>query len=135
MKNGDIYYIDFRGNIGFEINKIHLGIIFEIPNVKNLYYCIPLTSPKEKHFKTVDDFNNRNYLNMSFPNYEYIKDTDSIVLLDQIKSISKYRLIRKYNKKLSKKAIDVISIKVNKYLINIIKNNKEEIKKEKDKKT
>lgn len=121
MKNGDIYYINFKGNIGFEINSKHLGIIFKIPNVENLYYCIPLTSPKEKHFKTKDDFENRNYLNMSFQNYEYIKDTDSVALLDQMKSISKYRLINKYNKKLSEKTIKVIIIKAQKYLKNILK--------------
>ena len=52
MLNGQIYNIDFSGNKGSEINSIHLGIIFTIPKVNNMVFCIPLTSPKEKHFKT-----------------------------------------------------------------------------------
>lgn len=50
MKSGQIYYINFQGNKGSEINKIHLGIIYCIPKVSNLVFCIPLTSPKEKTF-------------------------------------------------------------------------------------
>ncbi|MCI8330932.1 MAG: type II toxin-antitoxin system PemK/MazF family toxin [Bacilli bacterium] len=51
MKNGQIYNIDFNGSKGSEINKIHLGIIFTILKSNNMSFCIPLTSPKEKHFK------------------------------------------------------------------------------------
>ena len=51
MKNGQFYSINFTGNIWSEINKIHLGIIYTIPGIKNMVFCIPLTSPKLKHFK------------------------------------------------------------------------------------
>ena len=33
MKNGEIFYIDFKGNRGSEINSTHLGIIFTMPKV------------------------------------------------------------------------------------------------------
>ena len=100
MKSGQIYYINFQGNKGSEINKIHLGIIYCIPKVSNLVFCIPLTSPKEKHFKTKIDYINRNHLELKYQNLVYIKETDSIALLDQIKTISIQRIIKKYSKEL-----------------------------------
>ena len=66
--NGRIYYINFSGNKGSEINKTHLGIIFSIPKVKNMVFCIPLTSPKIKHFKTQNGFINRKHLDLKFQN-------------------------------------------------------------------
>ncbi len=36
MKDGQINYIDFRGNEGREINNIHLGVIFALANIKDL---------------------------------------------------------------------------------------------------
>ena len=94
MKNGQFYSINFTGNIWSEINKIHLGIIYTIPGIKNMVFCIPLTSPKLKHFKTKIDFNNRNHLELKHQNLIYIKETDSIALLDQMRSISIYRLFK-----------------------------------------
>ncbi len=61
MKKGQIYYVDYNGYKGSEINDIHLGIVFRLPNVKNMVFCIPLTSPKGKHFKTIKSFESRNY--------------------------------------------------------------------------
>ena len=97
MKNGEIYYINFKGNKGSEINNIHLGIIFTIPKVKNMVFFIPLTSPKQKHFKNIEAFNNRNHNELKYQNLIYIDKTDSIALLDQIRTISINRLIKSYN--------------------------------------
>jgi len=127
MVNGEIYNIDFSGNKGSEINKIHLGIIFPLPNVKNMIFCIPLTSPKEKHFKTIEAFNNRNHNELKYQNLIYINQTDSIALLDQIRTISVKRLLNEYkdadnnNIILNSKNLKLISIKTTKYLKNIFK--------------
>ena len=51
-------------------------------------FCIPLTSPKPKYFESIKDYNNRNYRNRKYFRYHYIKQTDSIALLEQIKTIS-----------------------------------------------
>ena len=51
--------------------------------------CIPLTSPKEKHFQSYDSFIQKNYLKLSHSNYLYIQQTDSI---NQIKFISINRI-------------------------------------------
>ena len=45
MKNGEIFYIDFKGNRGSEINNIHLGIIFTILSI-----LISLKIVKNKEF-------------------------------------------------------------------------------------
>ena len=120
MKNGEIYYIDFKGNKGSEINNIHLGIIFTIPHIKNMVFCIPLTSPKPKHFKSINDFNNRNYKELKHQNLVYIDITDSIALLDQMRTISTQRLLNSYNTTLNNKNINLIIQKVNKYITNIM---------------
>ena len=111
MIDGEIYNIDFKGYIGFEINDTHLGVIYTISNIKNMVLCVPLTSPKEKHFRSYDNFIKRNYLKLSHSNYVFIKQTDSIALLDQIKFISVNRVLNPMllNKK------------------NVILNNKEQI--------
>ena len=121
MSNGEIYYIDFKGNIGSEINKIHLGIIFSIPKVKNMVFCIPLTSPKPKHFKDINSFNNRNHNELKYQNLIYIDETDSIALLDQIRTISTLRLKKSYNVVINSKNINLIITHVNKYISNILR--------------
>lgn len=121
MTNGQIYNIDFSGNRGSEINSIHLGIIFILPKVKNMVFCIPLTSPKLKHFKSLKDFNNRNYLELSYQNLVYINQTDSIALLDQMKSISIQRLLTPYkNVILNDSNIELLITKTTKYIKNIL---------------
>ena len=72
MKNGQIYHINFSGNKGSEINNIHLGIIFTMPKIKNMVFCIPLTSPKEKHFKTKKSFIKRNHNDLKYQTLLYI---------------------------------------------------------------
>lgn len=122
MMNGQIYSINFSGNKGSEINSIHLGIIFTIPKVQNLVFCIPLTSPKEKHFKTTEDFDKRNHLELKYQNLVYINQTDSMALLDQMRCISTQRLLNPYNNVvLNEKNINLLIIKTSKYLKNILK--------------
>lgn len=96
LTNKGLYHINFKGNIGTEINDIHLGIIYKLPVIKNMVFCIPLTSPKPKHFKTLNDYKTRNYLNVVHFNWQYIKQTDSIALLDQIRMVSVSRIISPY---------------------------------------
>lgn len=122
MLNGQIYNIDFSGNKGSEINSIHLGIIFPMPGVSNMVFCIFLTSPKAKHFKTINDFNSRNYLELRYQNLVYIDQTDSIALLDQMRSISIKRLLNTYhNIILNDKNIQLLTLKAIKYLRNVLK--------------
>ena len=96
IEDGQIYYINFKGNRGREINNIHLGVIYKLPSIKDVLLCIPLTSPKIKHFKTEEDFNNRNYKNVKHFSWQYLKQTDSIALLDQLKTISIERLLNPF---------------------------------------
>ena len=96
--NGGIYHINFDGSIGAEINKIHLAILYKIKGYSNMYFAISLTSPKEKHFKNKESFNTRNYLKMSNKSFEYIKQTDSIVTLDQIRMISFFRIAGEFKR-------------------------------------
>ena len=121
MKNGEIFYIDFNGNKGSEIDSTHLGIIFNIPKVRNMLFCIPLTSPKQKHFKSIEAFNKRNYNELKYQHLVYIDETDSMALLDQIRTISVLRLKKSYNVVLSSTTIDLINTKISKYIANILK--------------
>lgn len=93
FEDGTICHINF-GNVALngEIYNYHLGVIFNIKGINNTIFCIPLTSPKPKHFETLLDYNNRNYRNMKYYRYHYIKQTDSVALLEQIKTISIDRL-------------------------------------------
>lgn len=122
MHDGQIYYIDFNGNKGSEIGSIHLGIIFTMANVKNMVFCLPLTSPKEKHFKDTESFNNRNYNELKFKNLFYIEQTDSVALLDQIRCISTFRLLNIYKDSnnneviLNENCLKLIRYKIGKYI-------------------
>lgn len=94
--DGTLCHIDFTGNVGSEINSVHLGVLYNLPGIDNLALCIPLTSPKIKHFKTEKDYNERNYLQTKHFSWQYLKQTDSIALLEQTKSISKNRIKNYY---------------------------------------
>lgn len=94
--DGTLCHIDFTGNVGSEINSVHLGVLYNLPGIDNLALCIPLTSPKIKHFKTEKDYNERNYLHTKHFSWQYLKQTDSIALLEQTKSISKNRIKNYY---------------------------------------
>ncbi|MBQ8891449.1 MAG: type II toxin-antitoxin system PemK/MazF family toxin [Bacilli bacterium] len=127
MNNGQIFYINFSGYKGSEINDTHLGIVFRLPNVKNMVFCIPLTSPKRKHFKSIEAFNNRNYNELKYQNLIYINQTDSIALLDQLRTISTARLLNEYKDAdnhsivLNEENLSLITIKTIKYLKHIFK--------------
>lgn len=94
--DGTLCHIDFKGNIGSEINSIHLGVLYNIPGVNNLALCITLTSPKIKHFKSEEAFNKRNYRETKHFSWQYLKQTDSIALLEQLKIISTKRIKNYY---------------------------------------
>lgn len=94
--DGTLCHIDFTGNVGSEINSVHLGVLYNLPGIDNLALCIPLTSPKVKHFKSEKDYNERNYLQTKHFSWQYLKQTDSIALLEQTKSISKNRIKNYY---------------------------------------
>jgi len=38
MINGQLFYIDFSGNIGSEVNKFHPEIVFTIPKTNNKHF-------------------------------------------------------------------------------------------------
>ena len=115
LEDGQIYYINFKGSVGNEINNIHLGVIFTLPILNDIVFCVPLTSPKLKHFKTEKDYNNRNYRNVKHFNWQYLKQTDSIALLDQIKTISSKRLLSPYENQ------DKKTIKLDDYTLKLLK--------------
>lgn len=92
FEDGSVCYINFGNALGGEINKIHLAVLFNIPGVENVVFAVPLTSPKEKHFRNHKSYEERNYLETKFLRLHYIKQTDSIALLEQIKSIAKLRI-------------------------------------------
>lgn len=131
FEDGTICHINF-GDIALngEIYNYHLGIIFNIKGISNTVFCIPLTSPKPKHFESIQDYNNRNYRNMKYFRYHYIKQTDSIALLEQIKTISIDRMndyYRDVNNKiiiLNEKEKQLIINKTIKYISLILKKQK-----------
>ena len=92
---------------------------------------IPLTSPKLKHFKTKEDFIKRNYLNTKHFGWQYIKQNDSIALLEQLKIIDKKRILNYYKNEdgkiivLEDKEQSLIKSKITKYLKIILYKNKE----------
>lgn len=96
FQNGTLCHINFTGTRGSEIKDMHLAVLFNIKGVNDLAFCIPLTSPKIKHFKTEEDYNNRNYLETKSKRLYYIKQTDSIALLEQFRCISVSRIANYY---------------------------------------
>ena len=126
---GSMYHINFGRTFHPELKDKHLGILFPIKSCENMIFCLPLTSPKEKHFKTIEDFNNRNYNNLKYSHLYYVKETDSIILLEQFRTISKNRIESQYknpktNQKVVISQIELNKIKVsfNKFLKNIMNN-------------
>lgn len=96
FSDGTLCHINFKGNVGGEINSVHLGVLYNLPGIDNLVLCVPLTSPKLKHFNSEEHYNNRNYLETKHFSWQYLKQTDSIALLEQIKIISKTRIKNYY---------------------------------------
>ena len=127
MINGQLFHVNFGDTKGSEINNIHLGIIFKLPKISNMVLCIPLTSPKEKHFKTKDDYSRRNYNALKYQNLVYINQTDSVALLDQIRTISTKRLLHTYKDAdnneicLNDDNLKLINVRIIKYFKNIFR--------------
>ena len=120
------YFINFCGNVGSEINKIHLGVAFTMPSIKNMIFCIPATSPKEKHFRTLEGFKTRNGRDLKHLSWYYIKQTDSILMFDQMKTISNLRLISLFKKdnivqEINETDYKKLKIKFEKYLNKVLK--------------
>ena len=128
--DGTLCHIDFTGNVGNEINSINLGVLYTIPGIKNMIFCIPLTSPKSKHFKSDEAFNNRNYKETKHFSWQYLKQTDSIALLDQMKIISKNRIKNYYENKdgkivvLNDETQKILKMKIISYINKIMYKNK-----------
>ena len=94
--NGAVFHINFGRTFHPELKDKHLGVLFNINSSKNMILCLPLTSPKEKHFKTLDGFNNRDFHDLKYSHLYYIKETDSIILFEQFRTISKGRIESQY---------------------------------------
>ena len=103
--NGCVYDINFGRTFHPELKSKHLGIIFKIPSTNNMLFCLPLTSPKEKHFKTLEGYNNRDISDLKYPHLYYIKETDSMILMEQFRTISINRLESQYKNPISKQKV------------------------------
>ena len=126
--DGSVFHINFGRTFHPELKAKHLGILFTIKSTNNMVLCLPMTSPKEKHFNTIDGFNNRDFHDLKYPHLYYIKETDSIVLLEQFRTISKARIESQYkdpktNKKVILSNLEQFKLKqaFNKFVSNITK--------------
>ena len=125
--DGSMYNIHFGKTVGCEINNEHYSIVFNIKNNSKMVFCIPLTSPKPKHFKSIEDFNNKNYLGLKYPHTYYIQQTNSIALIDQMKVISVDRLGKIYTEEdtgkqvyLRPEELDIIKVKIEKFIKSVL---------------
>lgn len=122
FEDGTLCHINFGRTMGTEINNEHLAVLFNIRGVDNLVFAIPLTSPKLKHFKSKNAFEERNYKETKFFRLHYIIQTDSIALLEQMKSISIARISNYYKDAdgkiviLNEKELNLLRKKLEKYL-------------------
>lgn len=127
-EDGSVYHINFGRTFHPELKAKHLGILFNIKSTNNMVLCFPMTSPKEKHFKTKEEFETRNIHDLKYSHLYYVKETDSIVLLEQLRTISKARIESQYknpttNQKvvLSKLELEKMKKAFNKFISNILK--------------
>ena len=51
IDNGSVYHINYGRTFHPELKSKHLGVLYNIDTVNNMMLCLPMTSPKEKHFK------------------------------------------------------------------------------------
>ena len=86
MKPGDIYFIQFDPSVGSEIQKSRPGLIVQKSPSRNTIIVLPISSKKIAYstFEIVLPKDTRNKLY-----------TDSVVILDRIKSFDKRRFIGK----------------------------------------
>ena len=135
FEDGTLCHVNFGDKpLNGEIYNYHLAVLFNIKGLDNTIFCVPLTSPKPKHFQTYNDYVKRDYRNMKFFRCHYIKQTDSVALLEQIRAISVDRLTHFYkdadNKVivLNEKEMELLKKNVTKY-INLILNKKDKVNK------
>ncbi len=126
FQDGTLCHINFCGTYGSEIKDMHLAVLFNITGVEDLAFCIPLTSPKLKHFKTEKDFNDRNYLETKSKRLHYIRQTDSVALLEQFRCISSLRIANYYKDEddrivvLKDDELDTLKQQTLKYIKNVL---------------
>ena len=125
--DGSMYNTHFGDTVGVEINNEHYSIVFNIKNNEELVFCIPLTSPKPKHFKSKEAYEKKDYLQLKYPHTYYIAQTNSIALIDQLKVISKNRLGKIYVDEqtgrrvyLKPEELDLIKIKIEKFIKSVL---------------
>lgn len=125
---GSIYHINYGRTFHPELKDKHLGVLFPIKSSENMIFCLPLTSPKEKHFKTIEGYNSRDYNDLKYPHLYYIKETDSMILMEQFRTLSKNRIESQYkNDKTNQKVVlsdmelNKIKVAFNKFFKTIIK--------------
>ena len=84
MKPGDIYFIQFEPSVGFEIKKSRPGLVIQKSPYRNTVIVLPISSkpPTSNRFEFALRKNAYNCLY-----------TDSVVVLDQIKSFDRSRFI------------------------------------------
>lgn len=128
IDNGSVYHINFGRTFHPELKSKHLGVLFNIKSTNNMMLCLPMTSPKEKHFKTIEGFNSRDFHDLKYSHLYYIKETDSIVLMEQFRTISKNRIESQYklpsnNQKVVLSQLEQQKLKTafNKFISNITK--------------
>ena len=80
--------------------------------------------PKEKHFKNLDAFTKRDYLQLKYPHLYYLKETDSIVLMEQFRTISTSRIESPFKNSNNQKVVlsKLEQTKLTKAFLKIIKN-------------
>lgn len=125
VSNGSVYHINFGKTFHPELKSKHLGILFNIDTCNNMFLCLPMTSPKEKHFNSKEDYEKRNYRNLKYAHLYYLKETDSIVLLEQVRSISKNRVESQYKNPINNQKVIISKLeqdKLRKLLLKIINN-------------
>lgn len=105
FQNGSVYHINFGRTFHPELKSKHLGVLFNIKSSNNMVLCLPLTSPKEKHFNTSEGFINRDIHDLKYSHLYYIKETDSMILLEQFRTISKARIESQYKDPISKQKV------------------------------
>ena len=119
IKDGSIFHVYFGQTFSGEINNVHLSIIFSLQGINNAVFVIPLTSPKRKHFKTMQSFECRNPKDVKYTRLYYIMQTDSIALFDQIKILSINRLKHPY--RINKEAVIISNDELTKIKVRLIK--------------
>ena len=99
MKPGDIYLIQFDPSVGSEIQKRRPGLIIQKLPYRNTVIVLPISSKNFTHpdYEIKLHKNDRNHL--------YI---DSVVILDQVKSFDKRRLVGKIGEVESSQLTEII---------------------------